>query len=114
MKGNYDTNKQTGILSEKKAAFKTEKKIKEERNKDRQTKIVHVKQNKHSLCGKIPAGLLPLPQLVTVDPRRGTLLGFLRHDSKGRKQNTGVRSLKAQNKLSPNCYITFSKGSQTR
>lgn len=56
--------------------------------KDRLIKIVHVKQNKQSLCGKIPAGLLPPLQLVTADPWRDALLGFLKHDNKGRKQNT--------------------------
>lgn len=58
---------------------------KEERNKDRPTKIVHVKQNKHSLCGKIPAGLLPPPpQLVTADPPESFSPGpLLKHDSRG-------------------------------
>lgn len=56
--------------------------------KDRLIKIVQVKQNKQSLCGKIPAGLLPPLQLVTADPWRDALLGLLKHDNKGWEQNT--------------------------
>lgn len=69
-----------------------------------------MKQNKQSLCGKIPAGLLPPPQLVTADPRRDALLGLLKHDS--RKQNTGVRSLKAHD-ASPTVAQPLRKGTIT-
>ena len=59
------TNKQTGILRGRK---KKKLPLKQRTNTDRQPKIVHVKQNKQSLCGEIPAGLLPPPQLATVGP----------------------------------------------
>ena len=36
--------------------------------------------------------------------------GFPETWQQRRKQNTGVRSLKAQNKLSPDCYITRARG----
>lgn len=84
--------KKAGIIAEKE---------KKGTNKDRQTKIVHVKQNKHSLCGKIPAGLLPPPQLVAVDPRRETLLGFLKHDSEGSKQNTERQESQSTKQIIP-------------
>lgn len=77
-----------------------EKRQKEERNKDRQTKIVHVKQNKLSLCGKIPAGLLPPTQLVTVDPRRAALLGSYNMTAKEETQQASGASKHNTNRAS--------------
>lgn len=86
--------------------------MKEERNKDRQTKIVHVKQNKlfvwENTCRAAATDVVSYRRSLESDSP-----GFLKHDSKGGNK-TGIRSLKAQNKSSLNCCITYSKGSQTR
>lgn len=71
--------------------------------KDGLVKIVHVRQNKQSLCGKIPAGLPPPPQLVTADPRGDALLGFLKHDNKGREQKRRQESQSAAQINSGGC-----------